>query len=309
MTRRYTHLASLTVLAATLSACDAAPEHAPADDSVASEPAAQDPEPAAEDDADEEHAEDAEEPEDAACVPTPPAVPRVMFVLDKSSSMTNSGSETSTPVEEGSLSRWGQLHALVGGLAVRMESEALTGAVLFPSSYAETSDSLCDVRSVPEAGLGPYRAADLLKRLPRADAEGFRGGSPAQAAYATALDHLERAGEAAPTAIVLITDGGINCADDESPLGSADRDFVELVAFARESLQIQTFVIGVDVAPGEQKMPYLDRDVMLREIALAGGAAHGERGYFAVGEAERLAEALTTFVGHVGVTAAATACP
>jgi hypothetical protein len=309
MTRRYTCLASLTLLAATLAACDAAPEQTPADEAIASEPDAQAPAPAAEDDADDEQAEDADDAEEPVCVPPAPARPRVMFVLDKSSSMTGDGVETGATVVEGSPTRWGQLHALVGELALGMEEEALMGAVLFPSSYAETSDTLCDVRSVPEAGLGPYRAADLLKRLPPADAEGFRGGSPAQAAYATALDHLDRAGETAPSAIVLITDGGINCAADESPLGSADRDFVDLVAFARESLQIQTFVIGVDVAPGEQKLPYLDPDVMLREIALAGGTARGERGYFAVGEAQPLVEALTEFVGHADVTAAATACP
>jgi hypothetical protein len=232
--------------------------------------------------------------------------PRVMFVLDKSSSMTNSGKESGAPAEDG-LSRWAQLHAVVGALADGMEGEAVMGAVLFPSTYAETArEAVCDVRAVPEAAVGPYRAADLMGLLPPADAEMFLGGSPAQAAYATALDHLATLGGAAPTAIVLVTDGGLNCADDTAPLDTADDGLAELVAFARDSLQIQTFVIGVGVAPGDQTVPKVDPDAALREIALAGGAAHGERGYFTISDAQPLVQALGTFVDRGGGDA--TAC-
>lgn len=291
MTRRSTSLTSLSFFFGALLACDAAPESTPADDAPAEQnepPTAEEPAPAPEEEA-------AEEPDEVDCEPAPTVPPRVMFVLDKSNSMTGGGSESGA-TDDGSPTRWAQLHALVGEIVAGLEAEAQTGAVLFPSSYAETSDALCDVRSVPEAALGPYRAAELLKRLPPAHAQGFRGGSPAQAAYATALDHLESTGASGPTAIVLITDGGLNCASEESPLGAPDREFAELVAFARDSLQIQTFVIGVGVAPGEQKVPFVDPDAALREIALAGGAAYGERGYFTIVDAQPLATALSTLV-------------
>lgn len=299
MTRRNITLkASLTLVAVTLIACDAAPEPTPVDDGAADQedpPVVQDPEPPAEDEP------DAEEDEEVDCVPAPIVPPRVMFVLDKSSSMTFGGPESGAE-DDGSPTRWAQLHALVGEIVAGLDAEAQTGAVLFPSSYAEASDTLCHVRSVPDAALGPYRAEDLLGRLPPADAQGFLGGSPAQSAYATALDHLEGAGKSGPTAIVLITDGGINCASDESPLGATDGEFAELVAFARNSLQIQTFVIGVGVAPGEQKVPFGDPDAALREIAQAGGAAHGERGYFTTADAQPLATALRTLVDRADAT-------
>jgi hypothetical protein len=306
MTRRYSTLASLCLAATSLSACDAAPEgpsssaEAPADETPAE---IEDPLPPPGDD--EEEDVDA----DADCEPVAPVRPRVMFVLDKSSSMTNSGQESGVPLADGELSRWAQLHALVSALADGMETEALTGAVLFPSTYAETApEATCNVRTVPEAAVGPYRAEDLVGLLPPADARGFLGGSPAHAAYATALDHLDGLSGAAPTAIVLITDGGLNCADDVAPLDVIDEDLAGLVAFARGSLQIQTFVIGVGVAPGDQKVPNGAPDRVLREIALAGGAAHGERGYFTLAETQPLVQALDGFLDRAHADAVATTC-
>jgi len=301
MTRRCSSLASLCLFAVTLSACDA-PEVAPpagsgAEDEPESEPEIQTPGP-------EDEGEDAEGED---CKPTPAVRPRVMFVLDKSSSMTNTGQESGGVAKEDGLSRWAQLHAVVGALADGMEGEAVMGAVLFPSTYAETArEAVCDVRAVPEVAAGPYRAADLMGLLPPAGSAEFFGGSPAQAAYATALDHLETLGGAAPTAIVLISDGGLNCTDEVAPLDTADDGLAELVAFARDSLQIQTFVIGVGVAPGDQAVPNGDPDAALREIALAGGAANGERGYFTASDAEPLVSALSVFMGASG--ASETAC-
>lgn len=299
MTRR-SILTTLCLVACTLPACDA-PGAVPPEGSGAAEDMAE-PEPHADSPAD-----DGEDADKNDCKPAPAALPRVMFVLDKSSSMTNTGKESGWAAEDDGPSRWAQLHTLVGALADGMEGEAAMGAVLFPSTYAEAAgEAVCDVRAVPEAAVGPYRAADLMGLLPPADAEEFLGGSPAQAAYATALDHLETLGGPAPTAIVLITDGGINCADDAAPLDRADDDLAELVAFARDSLQIQTFVIGVGVAPGDQLVPNGDPDAALREIALAGGAANGERGYFTFSERLPLVSALNSFVRPVD--AAATAC-
>lgn len=298
MTRRCSSLASLYLFTVVLAACDASedapPAGAGAEDEPESEPEVRTPEP-----------EDAEEED---CTPAPEVRPRVMFVLDKSSSMTNTGKESGGLATDEGLSRWAQLHAVVGALADGMEGEAVMGAVLFPSTYAESArEAMCDVRAVPEVAAGPYRAADLMGLLPPAESAEFLGGSPAQAAYATALDHLETLGGSAPTAIVLISDGGLNCTDEEAPLDTADDGLAELVAFARDSLQIQTFVIGVGVAPGDQAVPSGDPDAALREIALAGGAAHGERGYFTVSDAEPLVQALHVFMGPAG-GATETAC-
>lgn len=293
MTRRCSSLASLCLFAVTLPACDAPEVALPAGPGAEDEPESEPETP--------EAADDDEDAEEEDCKPAPVVHPRVMFVLDKSSSMTNTGEESGGAAKEEGLSRWAQLHAVVGALADGMEGEAVMGAVLFPSTYAEAaSEAVCDVRAVPEVAVGPYRAADLMGLLPPAESAEFLGGSPAQAAYATALDHLETLGGAAPTAIVLISDGGLNCTDEAAPLDTADDGLAELVAFARDSLQIQTFVIGVGVAPGDQTVPNGDPDAALREIAWAGGAAHGERGYFTVSDAEPLVSALRGFMGPAG---------
>lgn len=306
MTRRSSSLASLCLVAATMGACDG-PEATPVvvdpgaeeEDDEPSTPEVKPPGPEG----------DGEEVDEDACKPLPVGRPRVMFVLDKSSSMTNSGQEAGAPAVDGEPTRWAKLHAVVGAIADELAGDVAMGAVLFPSTYAETAGgSVCDVRTVPEAAVGPYRAADLMSLLPPARSKGFLGGSPAEAAYTTALDHLEGMGGSAPTAIVLVSDGGHNCADDASPLVPADGGLAELVAFARDSLQIQTFVIGIDVAHGDPTMTHGDPDAILREIALAGGAAHGELGYFTTADAGALNDALGSFVGRASGASTTTTC-
>lgn len=237
--------------------------------------------------------------EEEECVTVPKARPRLMFVLDKSSSMAGGSRESSSAPAPGELSRWAQLHALVGALAGRADEAAQFGAVLFPSSYAEASrEAACDVRTVPEVAMGVYAADDLLGRLPAANVPEFFGGSPVQAAYATALDHLGGLGDAAPAAIVLITDGGINCVDDVDPLGVYDTEFADMVASARDELKIPTFVVGIGVDDEGVKIPNANLRPGLREIALAGGEAHGELGYFSPEEPGALVKAVEAFIAR-----------
>lgn len=292
MTRRQTSLPSLCLsFGALLAACDA-----PSAPPVSAGPVAAEPKVEPEDDLD--PSDEADEADGAdECEPRPAALPRIVFVLDRSSSMdAGGGLESGEPHGVGERSRWALLHATVARAAEVLAGQAQLGAVLFPSSFADINrDAACDVLTVPDVPVGPYTARGLLKRLPRADAGGFLGGSPVAAAYTTALEHLENADDGTPAAIVLVTDGGANCVDDADLGGAADHDLVDLVAFARNSRGVHTFVVGVDVVDATIERPAINPDESLREIARAGGVARAGAGYFSAHDPAPLAEALADF--------------
>lgn len=254
--------------------------------------------------------DDVEDDGAPACDPARPEgpAPRLMFVLDKSSSM-GAGTHESAPPLLGGPSRWARAHALVRQLSARVEGEAHFGALLFPSRYADVGGEAvaCDVLDVPDLPVGGYTAADLLARLPAADAVDFAGGSPASQAMWMALQHLvTRPGAGARTAIVLVTDGGANCADEDAPLAEFDADLADVVAFARGSMEIPTFVVAADPAD-VQKIPAVNPREALAAIARAGGVPHPETAYFDVDDAEGLAAAIEDQLG-LGAPATA-ACP
>lgn len=254
--------------------------------------------------------EDADLTEDPACEPGPEgAAPRVLFVIDKSSSM-GAGTQESAPPLLGRPSRWARAHALVAELTARVEGEAQFGALLFPSGYADVGGEAvaCDVLDVPDLPVGAYTSAQLVERLPAAETVDFAGGSPASQAMWTALHHLvTQPSRGAKTAIVLVTDGGANCADEDAPLAAFDADLADVVAFARDSMEIPTFVVGVDPTDAAQVIPAVNPREALAAVARAGGAPHPETGFYAVDDAGGVLAALTERLG-VGA-AAATACP
>ncbi len=301
MTRRLSALASIVVsfAPALLGACDA-PSAPPSPGQAEAEPEVE-----PEDDLD----QPAPAPAPEECHETPAVLPRVVFVLDRWSSMDAGGFESGEPRGPGERSRWALLHAAVTEAATVLEGEAQLGAVLFPSSFADINrDAACDALSVPEVPVGPYTARQLLKRLPRADATGFYGGSPVQAAYTTALEHLATLGEGVPAAIVLVTDGGANCVGETDLAGVPDPELAELVAFARSSRGISTFAVGVDVDDAMLERPLVNPDAALREIARAGGVARGGSGYFSANNPAPLVEALAEFAASAQVPARTT-CP
>lgn len=246
-----------------------------------------------------------------ACVPAPgPKAPagRLMFVLDKSSSM-GAGSRESAPALLGRPSRWAKAHALVSALAGRFEGEAELGASLFPSRYADVGGEAvqCDLLDIPDLPVGDHGADVLLARLP-ADEVDFAGGSPATLALRMAAKHLGDLPEGPPAAIVLVTDGGANCADEAAPLVQFDESLADVVAFTHDELHIPTFVVAAAPSSQEQAVPKIDPREALREIALAGGVPHPDDGYFDVADPEALAAAIAERFGIVEDETAAN-CP
>ena len=248
--------------------------------------------------------------DEPSCEPGPEgAAPRLLFVIDKSSSMGD-GSRESAPPLLGRPSRWSRAHALVTELSARVEGEAHFGALLFPSRYADVGGDAvaCDVLDIPDLPVGAYTSAQLVERLPAAETVDFAGGSPASQAMWTALHSLAaQPSGGAKTAIVLVTDGGANCADEDAPLVEFDADLADVVAFARDSMEIPTFVVGAMPTDAEQVIPAVNPREALAAVARAGGAPHPETGFYAVDDVDGVLAAVTDRLG-VG-EAAATACP
>lgn len=277
---------TLMMAASVTLACDA---------TLADEPARQGP---ASSDLSAAEAED-EGPDGCAVRPSP--LPRVLFVLDRSDSM-GLGARESAPALLDGPSRWARAHALVQALSERLEGAAELGAALFPSSFAAVGGEAaqCDVLEVPDVAVGPWSSAELLARLPAADELGLVGGSPAAQGMWTALEHVRALGVGPATTIVLVTDGGANCADEAAPLADFDEGLEDVVAFARDELGVVTLVVGAAPASAPQQVPAVDAREALREIALAGGAPSAGAGYYDVDDADALASALAQTLGLGG---------
>ncbi len=236
-------------------------------------------------------------PDECAVQPAAPR-PRVLFVLDRSDSM-GLGARESAPALLDGPSRWARAHALVQALSERLEGSAEFGAALFPSSFAAVGGEAaqCDVLDVPDVAVGPWSAAELLARLPAAEELGLVGASPATQAMWTSLEHVRALGVGPATTIVLVTDGGANCADEAAPLAGFDEGLEDVVAFARDELGVVTLVVGAAPAFAPQQVPAVDAREALREIALAGGAPSASAGYYDVDDVDALASALTETLG------------
>lgn len=249
--------------------------------------------------------DDGETPDGGECATRRPPRPaaRLMFVLDKSSSM-GAGTRESAPALLGGPSRWERTHALVAALSERFAGEAQLGATLFPSRFADVGGEAvqCDVLELPDLPIGQASAEQVIARLPAAGALEFAGGSPASAAMWTALQHIATLEIGPPTAIVLVTDGGANCADDEAPLANFDADLDEVVAFAHDTMGVATFVVAAAPSSQPQNVPAVDARAALREIAFAGGVPHPQDWYFDVRDVDGLEAAIVDELAIVRTT-------
>jgi hypothetical protein len=242
--------------------------------------------------------------------------PIVMFVVDTSASMLaqwDHDGDPNTPTQ----SRWASARELIGLISETLVHHPqyghlpVLGVQRFPSADACPSAtpmmpscadaSACAVAMAPEVSLAQQDAVPLLAALPGPSPEPleFPGGSPAAAAYASAVAHIVDAPfEETWSYVVLLTDGRTNCgADLEAPDNFAvyDSSLHSLVEDALAEHNIQTIVVAIDEAAdpaletGLDQIPGYDPRPALNELAQAGGLAAG---YFSASDLEQIAMAL-----------------
>lgn len=216
--------------------------------------------------------------------------PILMFVVDSSPSMLASWDHDGDP-NTAAQTRWATAHQVLEAIGEVASRYALVGLQRFPAAAACpsatpqdptcTDASACTVASAPELGLISDGFAQLSSVIPSVDAAAieFAGGSPAAAAYASALAEVLADPHDDYRAIILLTDGHINCGAGQPPDGDAtyDDSLRELIESAWLEHDVRTFVIAIDeradpsLALGPDAMPGFDPRPALHELGVAGG--------------------------------------
>ncbi|MEW5740878.1 MAG: vWA domain-containing protein [Myxococcota bacterium] len=235
-------------------------------------------------------------------VPLEPAVPTVMFVIDRSGSMAFDidGREDAGQ----SASRWAVLEASLRGVLPPRDEQLAMGALMYPLT-GDTCDAPAAVDLSPAKG-NAQRLLALFRTRPI-------GGTPTFGALDVAARHLlglHTAGAA--KALVLATDGAPNCNASLDPFNCVctrldatvcqldaqnclddERTVAKLDSIFRAT-QVPTYIIGL----GSE----LDRfSSTLDRMAVAGGVPRmgpGKRYYSATSEAE-LTDALTRITAQL----------
>ncbi len=223
-----------------------------------------------------------------------PAVPKVMFVLDRSGSMSSGF---------GSTTRWRAVRNALNDVLPPVNDTMSVGAVIFPSGNGNS----CDVPSSPNLAPAPMNVQPLTTLLSQFSPGGRTPTAMAIKAAAASLLSARTATRA--RAMVLATDGAPNCNPQLDPhtCVCASGNFcnqselcLDDVRSVTEVTQAQaegvpTWVIGI------QSTDQTDINV-LNALAVAGGHPRTGSGesFYAVSSQAELESALTDIRDQVG---------
>ncbi|MBX3261153.1 MAG: VWA domain-containing protein [Labilithrix sp.] len=223
------------------------------------------------------------------------AVPAVMFVLDRSTSMSRRTSD--------GRSRWSVLTRALEATLPPVDTTMEIGALVFPTS----GRSSCTAPSAPDLLPGPGNVASLVSLVRANGPSGSTPTAPALDAAATALLGTRAASRA--RALVLATDGAPACNADLAGTtcrcisGSCasrpqrcldDARTVERIG-AHLAQGIPTYVVGIQDADNALMSDVLDA------MAVAGGRPKttGARRYYAAASEAELELAIVTIRDQV----------
>ncbi len=184
------------------------------------------------------------------------------------------------------------LHSVVDSLFAGLDSALNFGAVLFPSTSAQSAynELACLVDDGPLVKVGPMTGASILAAIPPADSTALAGGTPATAGMQVAVGELMSLQDAEPKFLILITDGAANCRQDAAT--NAERfelydDQLPMTVADAASMGFPTYVIGIDILDVTSPMQTdgnpdnTNTYVKLNELAEAGGTARpGDEKFF-----------------------------
>ena len=206
-----------------------------------------------------------------------PVAPDVLFVLDKSSSMTMTWQDGGATV-----ARWESLRSVVSTVATDLSSQVAFGAKVYPKLASGFGD--CEVEAGFDVAPALDNASTLLGTLPADDAA-LQGSTPTQAGVEAAIaalnaDYANDPSGTPPQAMILVADGGIGC--DGS---STDTAAAIAAAFAQSPNSISTYVVGIDISA------FVDDE--MNAYATAGGhPLPGTNAFYEVSDGDQLAAAI-----------------
>ncbi len=177
---------------------------------------------------------------------TEPAPSNVLFVLDKSGSMSmemwDHDSNPQTPL----VTRWTSLYQVVDFVVTEFDETINFGAKLFPKYDAGSyiNEGACDVDPGIEVPIGEMNAQDVLDGIPGEDFE-VLGGTPVYSGLVEAYSYLNSLDDDIQRAVILVADGEISCSESEL-------DAMVEVEKAWSQEGIGTYVVGIDASAGTE---------------------------------------------------------
>jgi Mg-chelatase subunit ChlD len=174
-----------------------------------------------------------------------PIPPDLLFVLDKSGSMTYEKWDHDESPQTPDVTRWHSLHGVVESVVTAFDKTVNFGVKLFPkidaTPYQETG--ACDVDPGVEVEIAPMNAAGVLAGVPAADFK-VLGGTPIEAGLKEAYTYLKALDPGQQRFALLIADGEIS----KTCPGEVIFEAIGSVVDAYEK-GIPTYVVGIDVDP------------------------------------------------------------
>jgi len=189
--------------------------------------------------------------------PIEPIPSDVLFVLDKSGSMSMELWDHDANLQTPNITRWKSLHAVVEAVVTDFDHQLNFGAKLYPKIDAGSyiNQGACEITPGIEVPVAANNAETLLQGIPSAEFE-VLGGTPSFQALSESYKYLETLMTGLDAAVIFITDGEISC---DNPPAAA----IAAISDAWDNSQIPTYVVGVDVDAQTSSQ--------LNSFALAGG--------------------------------------
>jgi Mg-chelatase subunit ChlD len=176
--------------------------------------------------------------EEGAITPIPSDL---LFVLDKSGSMSMELWDHDKNAQTPKVTRWRSLYSVVEAVVTKFEDKLHFGAKLYPKIDAGSfiNQGACEVTPGVEVPVAPNNAAALLMVVPGPDVA-VLGGTPSYQGLKQGYTYLNSLNDGLERAIIFITDGEISC--DDPPAAA-----IAAISDANKKSGIPTYVVGVDV--------------------------------------------------------------
>lgn len=216
--------------------------------------------------------------------PIEPIPSDILFVLDKSGSMSMEQWDHDNDVQTPTITRWKSLHSVVETVVTSFDAKLNFGAKLYPKIDAGSyiNQGACEITPGIEVPVAPNNADALLAGIPGPDFE-VLGGTPSYQALSESFTYVKSLMTGLEAAVIFITDGEISC---DNPPAAA----IAVISDAYENAGIPTYVVGIDVDAVTSSQ--------LNQFALAGGKpiANGQYKFYQATDQNELQAAMQSIL-------------
>ena len=208
----------------------------------------------------------------------------ILFVLDKSGSMSMEFWDHDNNIQTPDITRWKSLHSVVKTVVNAFDDRINFGAKLYPKIDAGSyiDQGACEITPGIEVPVAANNAMAILSGIPGPEID-VLGGTPSFQALSESYTYLKDLMTGLDSAVIFITDGEISC---DNPPAAA----IAAISDAWDLGKIPTYVVGIDVDAQTASQ--------LNSFALAGGKElkNGEYKFYQATDQDELQMAMQSIL-------------